>query len=118
MVHLYQYVLGQAHDGGHDAARRGEVCLAHGVALLKAAHLYDGPLQLAVEATAQTLSHMSEVHVLIVDLAEVGVYAEVLVCRERSAKLYRMNVGHVAFQTLAARRTRHYSHLKGLSVGM
>ena len=95
-VQLDDDALGHTHNGGHDAPRGGKIGAAHGVELVKVAHLDDGPVNLAIEATAQAFGHMSQVHIFIVDLAQVGMCAEVFIGREGSTKLYGMHIGEVA----------------------
>ena len=68
LVVFYDNLLGQSDNCRHDAARRGKESLALALSLLHAADLYDGPFYLTIETAAQSLCHMSEVHVLVVHL--------------------------------------------------
>ena len=79
MVVFQNDALGQPHDGRDDATGRGQIGTALAVAHFVVAHLDDSPVYFAVESSAQTLGHVTEVHVLVVDFAQIGMGAEILV---------------------------------------
>ena len=105
----------QPHHRCCDASCRREECLADVLPLDEVGNLDNGPVYLSIEAVTQALGHMSQVHILVVDFALVGVDAEVLVGRERRAKPDGLRSGEVALDALARRCSREQSHLKRLS---
>ena len=109
---LDEYLLGKAYDGRHDTAGRGKECLAGGFAFFQIAHLDDGKVYLAIEATAQTLSHVTEVHILVVDFAQIGMGAEILVGRKWRTELDGMGCCHVTLDTLRGRSSCQDAHLE------
>ena len=91
---LDEHLLGKADDGRNDAAGRGKECLAGGFAFLQVGNLNDGKVYLAIETTAQTLSHMTEMHILVIYLAQIGMSSKVLVGRKwrtEYIELYNQN---------------------------
>ena len=111
-VELKNYAFGYPDDSRHDAVGRCQEYAHASAHLLDGRHLDDGPVDSAVESAAQTLCHVSQVHVLVVYLAHVGVTAEVGIGREWGAELDGLGVGEVALQTLARRCTGDDAHLE------
>ena len=105
VVPLYHDMFGQAHDGRHDAAGRGQVSLTLVGTLLQVGYLDESPVDRTIVTAAQTLGNMSEMHVLIVDFSQIGMYAEILIGREGSTKLDGVYVGQITLQALTARST-------------
>ena len=109
---LDEHLLCQSNDGRNDAAGRGKECLAGGFAFFQIRYFDDGKVYLAIETTAQTLSHVTEMHILVVYLAQVGMSSKVLVGRKWRTELDGMGCCHVTFDTLRGRSTREDAHLE------
>ena len=109
---LDEYLLGKADDGRNDAAGRGKECLAGSFAFFQIRNFDDGKVYFAIETTAQALSHVAEMHILVVDFTEIGMGAEILVGRKWRTELDGMGCCHVTFDTLRGRSTREDAHLE------
>ena len=109
---LDEHLLGKADDGRNNAAGRGKECLAGGFAFFQIRNLDDGKVYFAIETTAQALSHVAEVHILVVDFTEIGMSSKVLVGRKWRTELDGMGCCHVTFDTLRGRSTREDAHLE------
>ena len=109
---LDEHLLCQSNDGRNDAAGRGKECLAGSFAFFQIRNFDDGKVYIAIEATAQALSHVAEVHILIINLAQVGMSSKVLVGRKWRTELDGMGCCHVTFDTLRGRSTREDAHLE------
>ena len=105
----------QPHHRCCDSTCRCEECLADVLSLDEVGNLDNGPVHLSIEAVTQALGHMSQVHVLVVDFALVGMDAEVLVGRERRTEADGLRCCEVALYALARRCSREQAHLKRLS---
>ena len=68
---LDEHLLGKADDGRNDAAGRGKECLTGSFAFFQIRNFDDGKVYLAIETTAQALSHVAEMHILVVDFTEI-----------------------------------------------
>ena len=97
---LDEHLLGESCDGRNDTAGRSQKCLAGGFAFLQVGNLDDGKVYLAIETTAQTLSHVTEMHILVIYLAQIGMSSKVLVGRKWRTELDGMGCCHVTFNTL------------------
>ena len=100
-VVLQDDALGQAGNGGDDAASRGKIGSTFAILHLVVRHLYHGPVHRTVESVPQPLGHVTEVHVLIVNLLQIDMLAKVLIGRKRCPKLDGMRCSHIALYTLA-----------------
>ena len=109
---LDEHLLCQSNDGRNDAAGRGKECLAGSFAFFQIRNFDDGKVYFAIETTAQALSHVAEVHILIINLAQVGMSSKVLVGRKWCTELDGMGCCHVTFDTLRGRSTREDAHLE------
>jgi hypothetical protein len=112
----FQYhPFGHAGNGGHDATGTREISFAKILSLVNIAYLDDSPVYLSIETSAQPLTHVSQVHVLIVYLAQVGVVAEVLVGGKGCAKLNGFGHGHVSLYALGGGSARDDTYLEGMA---
>ena len=109
---LNEHLLGESCDGRNDTAGRGQKCLAGGFAFFQIRNFDDGKVYFAIETTAQTLSHVTEVHILIIYLAQVGVSSKILVGRKWRTELDGMGCCHVTFNTLRSRSSCQDAHLE------
>ena len=109
-------VFCQACNGGDDTSCRRQVCAAFLVAFHHIADFDDGPVDLSIEPVAESLCHVSEVHVLVVHLSQVGVSAEILVRGEGCAEFDGFSYGHISFYALAGGSSGKDSYLEFLAL--
>ena len=109
---LDEHLLGESCDGRNDTAGRGKECFAGVFAFFQIGNLNDGKVYLAIETTAQTLCHVTKVHILIIYLAQVGVSSKILVGRKWRTELDGMGCCHVTFNTLRSRSSCQDAHLE------
>ena len=88
------------------------MCLTDVLSFNEVADLYNRPVYLTIEFTAQTLSHMTKMGVLIFYLTEISMLAEIFIGRERSTETQRLSYRHITFDTLTCRCSGEDSHTK------
>ncbi len=112
LVELEDDLLSQTGSRGADAAGSCQID-AHLVAhLLYVADLEDGPVHVAVESVAQLLCHVAKVQVVVGNLAQVDMLAEIGVGGVGSTVEDGLCVGQVAVGALSGAGTGEDSHLE------
>ena len=119
-VQLQDDVLVQPGCRGRYASGGGQVGAHLAALLLDVAHLEYGPVHLSVEAVAQLLRHVAQLQVVVGNLAQVDVLAEVGVGGVGGAVLDGLRVGQVSVGRLAGGSAGEDAHLErpaGLVLG-
>ncbi len=80
--------------------------------LLDVAHLEDSPVQRPIEAVAQLLCHMAQVQVVVGNLSQVHMLAEIGVSGIGGTVEDSLCVSQVTIRALTCRSTCKNSHLK------
>ena len=76
-VELQNHLLGQTGCRRRDASRSGEVDMIVVACLLDVADFEDGPVHITIEAIAQLLCHVAQMEVVVGNLAQIDMLAEV-----------------------------------------
>lgn len=87
LVVLDNYLFSQAGYSRNDATSSSKISSTLCGTLVQIAHFDDCPVNFAIESASQSLCHMTEVHILVVNFSKIGMCAEVFVGRERSTEL-------------------------------
>ena len=111
-VELQDDVLGQTGSGRADTTGGSQVDMIVVAHLLNVANLEDGPVNVAIETIAQLLCHVAQVQVVVGNLAQVHMLAEVGVGGVGSTIEDSLCVGQVTVGALSCGGTREDCHLE------
>ncbi len=76
-VQLQDHVLGQTGSSGRNTTGSSQIDMIVVTNLLDVAHLQDGPVHITVETIAQLLCHVAQVQVVVGNLTQIDMLAEV-----------------------------------------
>ena len=116
-VELEDDLLGQTGTRRRDTTGSGQVDVIVVAHLLDVTNLEDGPVNVTIETIAQLLCHVAQVQVVVGNLAQIDVLAEIRVRGVGSTIEDSLCICQIAIGRLTRRGTREDGHLK-LAAGL
>ena len=111
-VQLQDNLLCQTGSCRRDTTGSSKINMIVVANLFDVTHLEDSPVNIAIETITQLLSHMTQVQVIIRNLAHVYMLTEIGIGCVRSTVLNSLSVSQITISTLSCRCTRKNTYLK------
>ena len=111
-VQLQDHFLGQTGSRRRDTSGSGQIHMIVIAHLFDVAHLEDSPVHITIETIAQFLGHMTQVQIVVGNLTQIDMLAEIGVCGVGSTVEDGLGISQVTVCRLSCGGTCEDSHLE------